>query len=75
MKGTTLFQGEIITKKQNCIEEFKKSSPDQNHLANFNQIWHKASLGEVTQVFTNKDNLILKKEIVRFFPLQINVMI
>ena len=31
----------------------------QNHEANFNQTWHKASLGEENEGFTNKDHSIL----------------
>ena len=41
MKGHAFFQGEIIT-----LTKLKKHLIFQNHSANFNQTWHKASFGE-----------------------------
>ena len=46
MKGPAIFKGEIITKKQKYIDEIYKKFLLQNHLANFNQTWHIASLDE-----------------------------
>ena len=46
MKGPALFQGEIITQiVKNRLTKFKNLLL-QNHWANFNQTWHKASVGE-----------------------------
>ena len=45
LKGYALFQGEIITKVRKFIVEIYKSSKEP--LEQFNQTWHKASLGKV----------------------------
>ena len=42
-KGIQVFQGEIITKKREYIDE---TNLLQNHWTNFNQIWHNACLVE-----------------------------
>ena len=42
----------------------KPSSPEP--LGQFQPTWHKASLGEGTHGFTNKDHLIIKKEMIDF---------
>ena len=46
IKGPTLPNGEIITKKRKHIDEIKKKFPLQNHIANSIQTWHKAFLGK-----------------------------
>ena len=43
--GPVIFQMEIITNRKNTLSKLK-SLLLQNHWANFNQTWHKASLGE-----------------------------
>ena len=63
MKRHALFQGEIITKKREFIDEFKKLLL-KNHCANFNQTWHKATFG--------KDNLSLFKWRATPFPKEDN---
>ena len=47
----------------------------QNHWANFNQTWHKASLCEWDLICSKKKHLIFIKIIMGFFLLLINVMI
>jgi hypothetical protein len=44
IKGQVLFKGEIITKCKNGVGPFKNRLL-QNHWANFNQTYHKSSLG------------------------------
>ena len=46
MKGLALFQGEDDNKIAKYIDEIYKNVLLQNHLANFNQTVHNASLGE-----------------------------
>ena len=46
MKDHVLFLGEIITKEWKYIDRILKNPFLQNHLANLNQTWHKAFLGE-----------------------------
>ena len=52
-----------ITKKRKFIDEFEKLLL-QNHCANFNQTWHKATFGE--------DNLNLFKRRATPFPKEDN---
>ena len=61
MKGPTLFQGEKITLySKNTLTNFK-NFPLQNHWANLNQTWHKASLGE-------GDSSLFLKKVLRPYP-------
>ena len=48
MKGSALFQGETIKKKQKYIDKI------QNYSANFNQTWHNVFLGEVDSILFNR---------------------
>ena len=45
MKGPALFQGEIVMSSKHTLTKLKNPIL-QNHCANINQTWHKASLGE-----------------------------
>ena len=46
MKGPALFQGEIIREQRKYIDEIFKNLLLRNYWTNFNQTWHKTSLGE-----------------------------
>ena len=65
MKGHAFSQWEIITKQQKDIDEILNSSAE--------------SLGQfqpnLAKSFTNKDHLVLKKEMIVFLFFLINVMI
>ena len=59
--------------KKNIYDIYKFSSPES--LGQFNQIWHKASLGKGVQVFRNKGHSILKKENKKNYFFFINLML
>ena len=77
MMGHVLFQGEIIKKLRKYIDEIKKKPILQNHWANFNQTWRKASLDEVDlSLFQRRTNTcVYYHKVNNGFFLLINIMI
>ena len=61
MNSSAYFQWRIKTKQRINIYDIQNFSSSES-LGQFNQIWHKASLGKGVQVFRNKDHLIFKMQ-------------